>query len=165
MKYLKYVLLLLLSVPAASAPQENHHQQQSSKLTNKLEKIANHLLLSEENMPTVIFFYADWCSLSQKSLSAADQLHRDFTKQVKIHYLDISSRNPMIAHLAIRYFHVSSLPQFLLFDREGNLVSRKIGSVNFDELSAILTSIINKNAATNEKISGSNSQEAVSDNL
>lgn len=76
--------------------------------------------------PTLIEFYADWCTTCQSMSATVDTLHQQYSDQVNFVMLDIDDPQwaPLVAN-----FHASGVPQFTLLNANHQSVNTWVGKV------------------------------------
>jgi len=82
------------------------------------EAIGNH-------QPTLIEFYADWCTTCQGMAPMLQDLHQ---KQPQLNFVALDIDEPRWADLMARY-EVSGVPKLVLLDREAALGQTFVGAV------------------------------------
>ncbi|MGD1897638.1 MAG: thioredoxin domain-containing protein [Phormidesmis sp.] len=76
--------------------------------------------------PTLIEFYADWCTTCQNMSATVDALHNQYGEQINFVMLDID--DPQWAD-EVEVFGASGVPQFTLLDSEYQPVQTWVGKV------------------------------------
>ena len=76
--------------------------------------------------PTLIEFYADWCTTCQSMSATVDALQKHYGEQINFVMLDID--DPQWAE-QIEAFGVSGVPQFTLLNTERQSVNTWVGKV------------------------------------
>ena len=99
----------------------------------------------ENNKPTFLEFYAEWCEVCKEMAPKVSQLKEDYEKDINFVFLNVDNQK---WENYIRKFNVNGIPQVNLFDREGNLKSTFIGK---QEESKIRESISNLEIAKGSK--------------
>ena len=102
----------------------------------------------QNNKPTFIEFYADWCEVCKEMAPKISALKEDYEKDINFVFLNVDNQK---WDNYIRKFGVNGIPQVNLFDRKGDLVSTFIGK---QEELRIRESIenINREANSQEEI-------------
>ena len=78
----------------------------------------------ENNKPTFLEFYADWCEVCKEMAPKVSSLKEEYEKDINFVFLNVDNQK---WDSYIRKFNVNGIPQINLFDRNGNLVSTFIG--------------------------------------
>ena len=78
----------------------------------------------ENNKPTFLEFYADWCEVCKEMAPKVSSLKEEYEKDINFVFLNVDNQK---WDSYIRKFNVNGIPQVNLFDRQGNLVSTFIG--------------------------------------
>ena len=97
------------------------------------------------NKPTFLEFYAEWCEVCKEMAPKVSALKNEYEKEINFVFLNVD--NPKWDKY-IRKFDVNGIPQVNLFDEKGNLVSTFIGKqkeLTIKESLANLKSEINFN--------------------
>ena len=78
----------------------------------------------ENNKPTFLEFYAEWCEVCKEMAPKVSSLKKEYEKEINFVFLNVDNQK---WEYYIRKFDVNGIPQVNLFDREGNLNSTFIG--------------------------------------
>jgi len=78
----------------------------------------------ENNKPTFLEFYAEWCEVCKEMAPKLYDLKKDYEKDINFVFLNVD--NQKWANY-LRKFNVNGIPQVNLFDKKGNLISTFIG--------------------------------------
>ena len=78
----------------------------------------------ENNKPTFLEFYAEWCEVCKEMAPKVSSLKEEYEKDINFVFLNVDNQK---WDSYIRKFNVNGIPQVNLFDRTGNLVSTFIG--------------------------------------
>ena len=78
----------------------------------------------ENNKPTFLEFYAEWCEVCKEMAPKVSSLKEEYEKDINFVFLNVD--NQKWANY-IRKFEVNGIPQVNLFDKKGNLISTFIG--------------------------------------
>ena len=78
----------------------------------------------ENNKPTFLEFYAEWCEVCKEMAPKVNALKEDYEKDINFVFLNVDNQK---WNNYIRKFDVNGIPQVNLFDRKGNLKSTFIG--------------------------------------
>ena len=76
------------------------------------------------NKPTFLEFYAEWCEVCKEMAPKVSALKEEYEKDINFVFLNVDNQK---WENYIRKFDVNGIPQVNLFDREGNLKSTFIG--------------------------------------
>ena len=76
------------------------------------------------NKPTFLEFYAEWCEVCKEMAPRVSSLKDEYEKDINFVFLNVD--NQKWANY-IRQFRVNGIPQVNLFDEKGNLISTFIG--------------------------------------
>ena len=76
------------------------------------------------NKPTFLEFYAEWCEVCKEMAPKVSALKEEYEEDINFVFLNVDNQK---WDNYIRKFHVNGLPQVNLFDRKGNLISTFIG--------------------------------------
>jgi len=97
------------------------------------------------NKPTFLEFYAEWCEVCKEMAPKVNSLKEEYKKDVNFVFLNVDNQK---WDNYIRKFDVNGIPQINLFDEKGNLLSTFIGKqkeTTIKESLANLKSEINSN--------------------
>ena len=78
----------------------------------------------ENNKPTFLEFYAEWCEVCKEMAPKVSSLKEEYEKNINFVFLNVDNQK---WDSYIRKFNVNGIPQVNLFDSNGNLVSTIIG--------------------------------------
>ena len=78
----------------------------------------------ENNKPTFLEFYAEWCEVCKEMAPKLYALKKDYDNDINFVFLNVD--NQKWANY-IQKFSVNGIPQVNLFDKKGNLISTFIG--------------------------------------
>ena len=78
----------------------------------------------ENNKPTFLEFYAEWCEVCKEMAPKVSSLKEEYEKDINFVFLNVDNQK---WDSYIRKFNVNGIPQVNLLDRHGNLVSTFIG--------------------------------------
>ena len=78
----------------------------------------------QNNKPTFLEFYAEWCEVCKEMAPKVSELKEEYEKDINFVFLNVDNQK---WDNYIRKFDVNGIPQINLFDREGNLSSTFIG--------------------------------------
>ena len=76
------------------------------------------------NKPTFLEFYAEWCEVCKEMAPKVSALKEEYQKDINFVFLNVDNQK---WDNYIRKFEVNGIPQVNLFDRKGNLISTFIG--------------------------------------
>ena len=78
----------------------------------------------ENNKPTFLEFYAEWCEVCKEMAPKVSTLKEEYEKDINFVFLNVDNQK---WNRYIQKFGVNGIPQINLFDRKGNLISTFIG--------------------------------------
>ena len=78
----------------------------------------------ENNKPTFLEFYAEWCEVCKEMAPKVSNLKEEYEKDINFVFLNVDNQK---WDRYIRKFGVNGIPQINLFDRKGDLLSTFIG--------------------------------------
>ena len=78
----------------------------------------------ENNKPTFLEFYAEWCEVCKEMAPKVSALKEEYEKDINFVFLNVDNQK---WNRYIQKFGVNGIPQINLFDRKGNLLSTFIG--------------------------------------
>ena len=107
------------------------------------------------NKPTFLEFYAEWCEVCKEMAPKVSSLKEKYEKDINFVFLNVD--NPKWQSY-IEKFNVNGIPQLNIFDKKGNLKSTLVGR---QEEKTIRDSMDNLNVVlqTNEEIVNSDFSE------
>jgi len=78
----------------------------------------------ENNKPTFLEFYAEWCEVCKEMAPKVSNLKEEYEKDINFVFLNVDNQK---WDRYIQKFGVNGIPQINLFDRKGDLLSTFIG--------------------------------------
>ena len=78
----------------------------------------------QNDKPTFLEFYAEWCEVCKEMAPKISPLKEEYEKDINFVFLNVDNQK---WDNYIRKFNVNGIPQVNLFDRKGNLMSTFIG--------------------------------------
>ena len=88
--------------------------------------------VSGSSRPVLVDFWAEWCAPCRMLSPTIDQIAEDYDGKVTVGKINIDEE-PELA----QRFGVMSIPTLILF-KDGSIVSRSVGDVGKDKISAML---------------------------
>ena len=76
------------------------------------------------NKPTFLEFYAEWCEVCKEMAPRVSSLKEKYEKDINFVFLNVDNQK---WDIYIKKFGVNGIPQVNFFDRQGNLKSTLIG--------------------------------------
>ena len=148
-KKLKVIIALFIAVVIISLILFRNLFFQSTYLLKSFGELSvDPEIAFQNNKPTFLEFYAEWCEVCKEMAPKVSLLKEEYEKNINFVFLNVDNQK---WENYIRKFEVNGIPQVNLFDRKGNLISSFIGK---QEESKIRNSIdqLEKEAKSNEKI-------------
>ena len=122
---LKAILFLLIAVLIISLVLFRNLFFQSTILLKSFGELSvDPEIAFENNKPTFLEFYAEWCEVCKEMAPKVSALKEEYEKDINFVFLNVDNQK---WDNYIRKFDVNGIPQVNLFDREGNLKSTFIG--------------------------------------
>jgi thiol-disulfide isomerase/thioredoxin len=109
--------------------------------------------------PTLMEFYADWCSSCQAMAPSLAQLKQDYGKTVNFAMLNVDNTKWLPE---IEKYRVDGIPHFVFFDKNGVLLAQAIGEQPDSVVRSALDEII---AGQVQPISAGQTSKMPADNL
>ena len=78
----------------------------------------------ENNKPTFLEFYAEWCEVCKEMAPKVSALKDEYEKEINFVFLNVDNQR---WDNYIQKFNVNGIPQVNLFNRKGDLISTFIG--------------------------------------
>ena len=148
-KNLKVVLILFIALIIISLILFRNLFFQSTYLLKSFGELSvDPAIAFENNKPTFLEFYAEWCEVCKEMAPKVSSLKEDYEKDINFVFLNVDNQK---WDNYIKKFGVNGIPQVNLFDRVGNLKATFIGK---QEEITIRDSIdrLEKEAKSNEEI-------------
>ena len=124
-KNLKKIIVLLITIPIITLILFKNIFFQSTYLLKSFGELSvDPEVAFENNKPTFLEFYAEWCEVCKEMAPKVSSLKEEYEKDINFVFLNVDNQK---WDSYIRKFNVNGIPQVNLFDRNGNLVSTFIG--------------------------------------
>ena len=124
-KNLKAIFVLLIAIVFVSLVLLRNLLFQSTYLLKTFGELSvDPQIAFENNKPTFLEFYAEWCEVCREMAPTVSALKEEYKKDINFIFLNVDNQK---WENYIRKFEVNGIPQVNLFDREGNLKSTFIG--------------------------------------
>ena len=92
----------------------------------------------ENNKPTFLEFYAEWCEVCKEMAPKVSTLKEEYEKDINFVFLNVDNQK---WNKYIRKFDVNGIPQVNLFDKKGNLITTLIGKQEETRISQFLADL------------------------
>ena len=124
-KNLKAIILLIVAVVIVSLILFRNLFFQSTYLLKSFGELSvNPEIAFNNNKPTFLEFYAEWCEVCKEMAPEVSALKEEYEKEINFVFLNVDNQK---WNNYIRKFEVNGIPQVNLLDRKGNLISKFIG--------------------------------------
>ncbi|MEB3341976.1 thioredoxin family protein [Okeania sp.] len=91
------------------------------------------------NKPTLVEFYANWCTVCQAMASELDEIREKYTQNTNFVMLNVDNSKWLPELVKYR---VDGIPHFVFLDREGTEVGQAIGEVPQSVMSANIEALV-----------------------
>ena len=146
---LKIIIILIISIALISLLLFRNFFFKSTYLLKSFGELSvDPEVAFENNKPTFLEFYAEWCEVCKEMAPKVSSLKDEYEKDINFVFLNVD--NPKWQSY-IEKFNVNGIPQVNIIDKQGNLISTLIGK---QEEQTIRDSIDNLNVVfrSNEAI-------------
>ena len=124
-KNLKKIIVLLITILIITLTLSRNIFFQSTYLLKSFGELSvDPEVAFENNKPTFLEFYAEWCEVCKEMAPKVSTLREEYEKDINFIFLNVDNQK---WDSYIRKFNVNGIPQVNLFDSNGNLVSTIIG--------------------------------------
>ena len=124
-KNLKAIILLIVAVVIVSLILFRNLFFQSTYLLKSFGELSvNPEIAFNNNKPTFLEFYAEWCEVCKEMAPKVSSLKEEYEKDINFVFLNVDNQK---WGNYIQKFAVNGIPQVNLFDKKGNLISTFIG--------------------------------------
>ena len=124
-KNLKKIIVLLITILIITLTLSRNIFFQSTYLLKSFGELSvDPEVAFENNKPTFLEFYAEWCEVCKEMAPKVSTLREEYEKDINFVFLNVDNQK---WDSYIRKFNVNGIPQVNLFDGKGNLVSTFIG--------------------------------------
>ena len=122
---LEAILVLLIAVVFISLVLFRNIFFQSTYLLKSFGELSvDPEIAFNNNKPTFLEFYAEWCEVCKEMAPRVSTLKDEYEKDINFVFLNVDNQK---WDNYIRKFRVNGIPQVNLFDEKGNLISTFIG--------------------------------------
>ena len=122
---LKVALCLLISVVFISLVLFRNLFFQSTYILKSFGELSvDPEIAFENNKPTFLEFYAEWCEVCKEMAPKVSAFKDEYEKDINFVFLNVDNQK---WNRYIQKFGVNGIPQINLFDRKGDLLSTFIG--------------------------------------
>ena len=122
---LKKIIVLLITIITITLILFRNNFFQSTYLLKSFGELSvDPKVALENNKPTFLEFYAEWCEVCKEMAPKVSSLKDSYEKDINFVFLNVDNQK---WESYIRKFNVNGIPQVNLFDRKGNLISTFIG--------------------------------------
>ena len=122
---LKKIIVLLITIITITLILFRNNFFQSTYLLKSFGELSvDPKVAFENNKPTFLEFYAEWCEVCKEMAPKVSSLKDSYEKDINFVFLNVDNQK---WESYIRKFNVNGIPQVNLFDRKGNLISTFIG--------------------------------------
>ena len=122
---LKVVLVLLFTVVFISFILFRNLFFQSTYLLKSFGELSiDPEIAFQNNKPTFLEFYAEWCEVCKEMAPKVSALKEEYEKDINFVFLNVDNQK---WGNYIQKYAVNGIPQVNLFDKKGNLISTFIG--------------------------------------
>ena len=124
-KNLKKIIVLLITILIITLILFRNIFFQSTYLLKSFGELSvDPQIAFENNKPTFLEFYAEWCEVCKEMAPKVSSLKEEYEKDINFVFLNVDNQK---WDKYIRKFDVNGIPQVNLFDRTGNLRFTFIG--------------------------------------
>ena len=124
-KNLKKIIVLLITILIITLTLSRNIFFQSTYLLKSFGELSvDPEVAFENNKPTFLEFYAEWCEVCKEMAPKVSSLKKEYEKDINFVFLNVDNQK---WDSYIRKFNVNGIPQVNLLDSNGNLVSTFIG--------------------------------------
>ena len=121
----KVILVLLIAIVFISLVLFKNSLFQSTYLLKSFGEVSvDPEIAFNNNKPTFLEFYAEWCEVCKEMAPKVYSLKEDYEKDINFVFLNVDNQK---WDNYIRKFDVNGIPQINLFDGKMNLISTFIG--------------------------------------
>jgi len=135
------ILIFLLSFSLLSCTAEKpamvlDKPNSMKKVSSKPKKITN-----KQNLPTLLFYYADWCPYCNKMGQVMEQAQQEYAGKLFFYFVDMDSEDgKKIA--AIYRPEPGGIPYMQFYNKNGDLESDLLGFAELGALKNEITKIV-----------------------
>ena len=121
----KVILVLLIAIVFICLVLSKNSLFQSTYILKSFGELSvDPEIAFENNKPTFLEFYAEWCEVCKEMAPKVSTLKEEYEKDINFVFLNVDNQK---WDRYIQKFSVNGIPQINLFDRKGNLLYTFIG--------------------------------------
>ena len=99
------------------------------------------LVTNDAQIPTYVFYYANWCGYCHKMAPNVAQAAKVFKNKVFFYYVDIDSKEGI--EFSKRYRpNGKGVPFAQYYDKEGHLIASRVGYIDYAQLERSVQALI-----------------------
>ena len=83
--------------------------------------------IDHKGLPTLVFYYADWCPYCRKMMPAVDKVTEEYKGKIFVHKLDVDAAENK-AFVAKYRLNPGGIPYFQYFDKKGKYITESVGA-------------------------------------
>lgn len=108
---------------------------------NQMAEIKPKKITNKQNLPTVLFYYADWCPYCNKMAPVMEKVQQEFADKVFFYYVDVDSEDGKKISGIYREGQ-GGIPCMQFYTKDGNFEGDLLGFVEYERVKDLITKIV-----------------------
>jgi thiol-disulfide isomerase/thioredoxin len=153
---LRNFLIVIVAIALSVALFLGLRTEKTSVSLASLDEASTPLEVATTNgKPSIVEFYANWCTVCQKMAPDISKLEQQYTDKVNFVMLNVDNTKWLPEMLKYR---VDGIPHFVFLNKEGESVAQTIGDQPYTVMASNLEALVNSSALPYVQVSGKVSQ-------
>ncbi|AFY49256.1 thiol-disulfide isomerase-like thioredoxin [Nostoc sp. PCC 7524] len=153
---LRNFLIVIVAIALSVALFLGLRTEKTSVSLASLDEASTPLEVATTNgKPSIVEFYANWCTVCQKMAPDISKLEQQYTDKVNFVMLNVDNTKWLPEMLKYR---VDGIPHFVFLNKEGESVAQTIGDQPYTVMASNLEALVNGSALPYAQASGKVSQ-------
>jgi thiol-disulfide isomerase/thioredoxin len=157
---LRNFLIVIVAIALSVALFLGLRTETNSISVAELSKTSTSLDVALSNgKPSIIEFYADWCTVCQKMAPDMAQLEQQYTDKANFVMLNVDNSKWLPEMLKYR---VDGIPHFVFLDKEGKSIAQAIGDIPSNIMASNVEALVTESPLPYAEASGKTSKVSAS---
>jgi len=136
-----FALILLLSFSLLSCTAEKPAMVLEKPNSMKREEQKPKKITNKQNLPTLLFYYADWCPYCNKMAEVMEKAQQEYTGKLFFYFVDVDSEEGKKISSIYRP-KPGGIPYMQFYKKNGDFESEILGFVELGVLKNEITKIV-----------------------
>jgi thiol-disulfide isomerase/thioredoxin len=136
------VIIIIINLSLLSCTAQNPAMVLEKSNSMKLGEIKPKKITNKQNLPTLLFYYADWCPYCNKMATIIEKAQQEFSGKLFFYFVDMDSdEGKKIA--SIYRPKSGGIPYMQFYNKNGDLESDVLGYIELEPLQKEINKIVN----------------------